>query len=123
MSQPPLRHGQSSSNDYANGYQSSGSFHRYDRRNDSDEYPNGNGDAAASRERGGGGYGGFDDTTRLADSDLRQSNSRAQITESVNGGWHEEVQQEDRQRSGQSRNQDGGTRRVADGQGTRQIEG
>jgi len=119
MSQPPLRHGQSSSSDYANEYRTNGPSHHYDQRNDYNEYIGGNGDTEASRERRGGGYGGFDDMTQLADSDLRQSHSGA----SANGGRHEEGQHEDQQRSAQSRNRNRGTRIAADGEGTRQIEG
>lgn len=123
MSQPPLRHGQSSSDYDASGYQSSGSSLRYDQRNDYDEYPGENGDAVASREPRGGGYGGFDDATRPAHADAEQSHFRAPVTEYVNGGWHEEGQQEDLQRSGQSWNRSGRPSGVADGQGSRQIEG
>lgn len=119
MSQPPLRHGQSSSSDYANEYRTNAPSHHYDQRDEYNEYIGGNGDTEASHERRGGGYGGFDDMTQLADSDLQQSHSGA----SANGDWHEEGQHEGQQRSGQSRTRDGGTRIAADGPGTRQIEG
>ena len=118
-----MRHGPSSSSDYVNGSYSSGSSNRYDQRSDYGEYLVGDGDAAPSRDRRGGGYGGFDDATTPTESDFQQSHSRAHVPEYANGGWVEEIEQGDWQGAEQSRNMNGGTRRAVDGQGSRQIEG